>query len=59
MKEADMEIVLVVVRPFDTYRVGDVIADARTAQTIGASAHRQDVVRVTVAAAMTNTRKEG
>ncbi len=54
-----MEIVLVVVRPFDTYRVGDVIADARTAQTIGASAHRQDVVRVTVAAAMTNTRKEG
>ncbi len=54
-----MAIVLVVVRPFEAYRVGDVIADARTAQTIGASAHRRSVVRVTVRTAMTDTRKEG
>jgi hypothetical protein len=59
MKEADMAIVLVVVRPFEAYRVGDLIADAGTAQTIGASAHRRSVVRVTVRSAMTDTRKEG
>ncbi len=54
-----MAIVLVVVRPFAAYRVGDLVIDARTAQTIGASAHRQHVLRVAVRAAITDTRKEG
>ncbi len=41
-----MKSALIVVRPFETYAVGDVITDTNTAEELLAGEHAHDVVRV-------------
>jgi hypothetical protein len=43
-----MNVHLVVVRPFGTYRKGDTITDAKTVSQILASGNAHNVVRVTM-----------
>jgi hypothetical protein len=46
-KETVMEFVLVVVRPFGSYRRGDLIADQADIERVLQGGHAHDVVRVT------------
>ncbi|HTR17162.1 MAG TPA: hypothetical protein VMI52_09035 [Acetobacteraceae bacterium] len=54
-----MATVLVVVRPFGSHAVGDVISDTQDVSTVLAGEHKHDVVRAPAAAALAEARKEG